>query len=107
MTPFLIMVMIAAASMIIIVFGSSSKKSSKNIASSRAPSQKVFVLTDDLIIRLAKRLGGKITASDLSAQTSLSIEQAKARLDIMQEKGICEIDLDAVDRSGKIYYHFV
>lgn len=65
-----------------------------------------FELTDDLIIRLAKRLGGKISIEDLAAQTSLSIEQAKTRLETLQQKGICEIDLDGISESGKIFYQF-
>jgi len=65
-----------------------------------------FELTDDLIIRLAKRLDGRITAEDLSAQTSLTVEQAKARLESLQQRGVCDIDLDGISLNGKIYYQF-
>ncbi len=70
------------------------------------PVQPRFELTDDLIMRLAKRLGGKISAEDLSAQTSLSVEQAKARLETLMQRGDCEIDLDGIDANGRIYYQF-
>ncbi|GAB4399753.1 MAG: hypothetical protein OHK0053_20430 [Microscillaceae bacterium] len=65
-----------------------------------------FELTDELIIRLARRLGGRLSVEDLITQTSLSREQAKERLDRLSQKGDCTIDLDQVQESGKIYYVF-
>ncbi|MDX2304137.1 MAG: hypothetical protein NW226_15130 [Microscillaceae bacterium] len=65
-----------------------------------------FELNDEMIIRLARRLGGKLTPEELSSQTSLSLAQAKDRLESLHSKGVCTIDLDDIDEDGKIYYRF-
>jgi hypothetical protein len=65
-----------------------------------------FELSDDMIIRLAKRLNGKLSVDDLTTQTSLSRDQAQQRLESMHQKGICTINLDQVAEDGKIYYYF-
>ncbi len=91
--------------LIIVGVMSYNKKNQAKALGHTAPSTK-FEMTDELVIRLAKRLGGKITAADLAAQTSLTVEQAKKRLDDMLIKGVCEINLDEVDLDGKVYYHF-
>lgn len=72
----------------------------------RAKAAQSFELTDELIVRLAMRKGGRLRAEDLAAQTSLNIEQAKERLESLNAKGICNIDLDDVSDTGKIYYNF-
>ncbi|NJL12030.1 MAG: hypothetical protein HC913_02825 [Microscillaceae bacterium] len=79
-------------------------KSQKKLPSVPNPSK--FELTDELIIRLARRLGGRLSVEDLITQTSLNREQARERLDRLSQKGDCTIDLDQVQESGKIYYIF-
>lgn len=66
-----------------------------------------FQLTDEMILRLANRMGNKLSVEDLVKQTSLTREQAKERLETLHQKGICQINLDNVEESGKIYYDFV
>lgn len=102
MSSFLIYIILG---LIIVGVLNMNKKKQQNVLGHTAPSSK-FEMTDELVIRLAKRLGGKITASDLSAQTSMTVEQAKERLDGMLMKGLCEINLNEVDLEGKVYYHF-
>ncbi len=65
-----------------------------------------FKLNDEMIQRLASRLGGKLTAEDLAKQTSLSLPEAKEKLEALHQKGVCQIDLDQVSVDGKIYYVF-
>lgn len=65
-----------------------------------------FQMNDEMIMRLAKRLGGRLTAEQLSSQTSLSFDQAKERLEALHNKGICNINLDDIDENGRIYYQF-
>ena len=65
-----------------------------------------FQLTDEMIIRLAKRLDNRLSVDDLTTQTSLTREQAKERLEKLHQQGICQINLDNVEESGKIYYNF-
>ncbi|TAE46780.1 MAG: hypothetical protein EAZ44_03530 [Cytophagia bacterium] len=65
-----------------------------------------FELTDELIIKLANRLNGKLTADELSQQTSLSLEEAKNRLEKLLKNGRCEINLDEINQQGKIFYYF-
>jgi hypothetical protein len=70
------------------------------------PNQK-FELTDEMILRLAQRMGkGKLSVEDLVSQTSLNREQAQERLDKLHAKGICQIRLDEIGDDGKIYYYF-
>ncbi len=72
---------------------------------SQKPKQK-FELTDEMIVRLAQRLENKLTVEQLSQQTTLTREQAKERLEHLHQKGVCQINLDNVEESGKIYYLF-
>lgn len=65
-----------------------------------------FKLDEKTIRRLAERLGGKLSAEDLSKQTSLSFDQAKEKLESMHTKGLIEIDLDGIGDDGQIYYKF-
>lgn len=65
-----------------------------------------FELTDELIIKLANRLNGKLTADELSQQTSLSLEESKNRLEKLLKNGRCEINLDEINQKGKIFYYF-
>ncbi|TAE70315.1 MAG: hypothetical protein EAZ85_11855 [Bacteroidetes bacterium] len=65
-----------------------------------------FELTDELIIRLASRLNGRLSAEELSQQTTLSLDEAKNRLENLLKKGRCEIKLDEVNLKGKIFYYF-
>lgn len=65
-----------------------------------------FKMDDAMVQRLANRLGGKITAEDLARQTSLSLPEAKEKLEALHTKGVCQIDLDRVSQDGKIYYVF-
>lgn len=85
------------------------KNGSRNLvdASQKAlgAGQKSKVVIDDkFVLRLIERLGGRITVDELDRQTSLSAEEGKAILDKMTEQGILEIDLEEVQRSGKIIY---
>lgn len=65
-----------------------------------------FELSDEMIIRLANRLSNKLSVDDLVQQTSLTRDQAKTRLEELHQKGVCQIDLNKVEESGKIYYYF-
>lgn len=82
-----------------------SQKKLKTSKQMQIPEQK-FELNDDLIIRLAKRLGGKLTVEQLTSQTSLTATQAQERLEKLHAQGICNIDLNEVDTIGKVIYHF-
>jgi hypothetical protein len=70
------------------------------------PPKKNFAITDEMIARLARHLGGRLTVDELSQQTSLTRDQAKERLEALHRQGICQINLDQVEESGKIYYYF-
>lgn len=100
---FLIFILMGMASLALITFNKSSKPM-QALKNSHTSSK--FEMTDELIIRLAKRLGGRITATDLAAQTSFTVEQAKVRLESLQQKGICDIDLENMGIDGKIYFQF-
>jgi hypothetical protein len=65
-----------------------------------------FELSDEMIIRLANRFSNKLSVDDLVQQTSLTRDQAKTRLEQLHQKGVCQIDLNKVEESGKIYYYF-
>jgi hypothetical protein len=69
-------------------------------------SKSKFELSDEMIIRLANRIGNKLSVDDLVQQTSLTRDQAKTRLEQLHQKGVCQIDLNKVEESGKIYYYF-
>lgn len=62
-----------------------------------------FEITDEMIVRLAKRLGGKLSVEELNAQTSLNADQAKERLEKLLMQGKCDID---VTDEGRIIYKF-
>ena len=83
-------------------------RSQKQIASSqqRQVSPSNFELTDELIVRLAKRLGGRLSVDDLASQTSLNRQQATERLESLHQKGVCNINLDEIGEDGKVYYNF-
>ncbi|WP_154658411.1 hypothetical protein [Eisenibacter elegans] len=66
-----------------------------------------FKLTDQLIIRLAHRNGNQLSPEFLAKQTSLSIQEARERLDLMSQQGLCQIDLDKIDANGNIIYVFL
>ncbi len=68
--------------------------------------KKTIEITEEMVIRLAGHLGGRLSADDLVKQTSLNFEQAKNMLEKLAQKGICEIRLNEVQNSGKIYYYF-
>ncbi len=70
------------------------------------PKTQQFELNDEMITRLARRLGGKLSAQDLASQTSLGLEEAKQRLEKMHSQGLCEIDLDDIREDGRIFYRF-
>lgn len=95
-----------------LLFGSRLKQTSKALPAGQqnrpqmGPSSQNFEVTDDMIIRLAKRLGGKLSVEDLSSQTSLTREKAKERLEALNVKGVCHINLDEIDENGRIYYYF-
>ncbi len=65
-----------------------------------------FELTDEMIIRLARILNNKLSVDDLITQSSLTREKAKERLEMLAQKGICEIRLDDVQNKGKVFYYF-
>ena len=72
-----------------------------------ATAKNKFELTDEMIIRLAMtRTNNKLSIEQLTNQTSLTTEQAKQRLEQMHQKGLCQINLDEIETSGKIYYYF-
>ncbi len=70
------------------------------------PKNDKFKIGDEMIIRLAHHLGGRLCVEDLIKQTQLSSAQAKDCLEGLAQKGICEIRLNEVQNSGKIYYYF-
>ncbi|OJJ19987.1 hypothetical protein BKI52_16045 [marine bacterium AO1-C] len=63
-----------------------------------------FKMDDSMILRLAKRKGGKLTVAELSRQTSLTPEQAKERLEKFHLKGKTELH---VTDDGVIVYEFI
>ncbi|HAS45175.1 MAG TPA: hypothetical protein DCS93_32125 [Microscillaceae bacterium] len=63
-----------------------------------------FEMDDSMILRLAKRKGGKLTVAELARQTSLTNEQAKARLEQFHLKGKTELH---VTDDGIIVYEFI
>lgn len=63
-----------------------------------------FKMDDKMIIRLAKRKGGKLTVAELSRQTSLTPQQAKERLEQFHLQG--KTDLHVTD-DGVIVYEFI
>ncbi|NJO00969.1 MAG: hypothetical protein HC880_04075 [Bacteroidia bacterium] len=65
-----------------------------------------FEMDDKMMLRLAQRLGGKLSVEDVVQQTSLSYQEAKRRLDKLHEQGLCMIDLDEIQDDGRIYYKF-
>jgi hypothetical protein len=65
-----------------------------------------FEVSDDMIMRLAKRLGNRLSVDELTTQTSLNREQAQERLEKLHQKGICQINLEDVAEKGNVYYYF-
>ncbi len=65
-----------------------------------------FEITEESLIRLASRLGGRISVKDVITQTTLSEEKAKEKLEHLLQTGKCEIKLDEVEATGVIYYYF-
>jgi len=63
-----------------------------------------FEMDDSMILRLAKRKGGKLTVDELARQTSLTNEQAKERLEQFHLKGKTELH---VTDDGVIVYEFI
>ncbi len=84
----------------------SNNKEIQSAPTQNKPIKGKFELTDEMIIRLARKFENKLSVDDLSAQTSLTREQAKQRLEKLHEEGICQINLDKVAESGKIHYIF-
>jgi hypothetical protein len=95
-----------------LLFGSRLKNTAKALPAGQqnrpqmGPANQNFEVTDDMIVRLAKRLGGRLSVEDLSSQTSLNREKAKERLEALNIKGVCNIRLDDIDENGRIYYYF-
>lgn len=67
------------------------------------PSSENFQLTDDMIVRFANLRGGIISANELASQTSLSVEQAKMRLEKLVKEDIATL---SVSNNGNILYDF-
>lgn len=63
-----------------------------------------FEMDDKMMIRLAERLGGKLSAEDVAKHTSLSYDDAKKRLEALHVKGVLELDLEDIDENGRIFY---
>ena len=83
------------------------QKGQKQIQTSTKQTAPKFEMNDEMIIRLAKRLGGRLSVEDLTTQTSLSTTQAQEKLEALHSKGICTMNLDEVSNTGKIYYYFI
>jgi len=58
---------------------------------------------EKMILRLAERLGGKLSVLELAARTELSADESKEVLDEMYKKGLAEFDL--MD-NGTVLYAF-
>ncbi len=65
-----------------------------------------FEITDEAIIRLAFYSGNRLSVKDLIIKTPLTIEQATDCLENLAKKGFCEIKLEEIEKTGKIYYYF-
>ncbi len=82
-------------------------RQSKNLEPAKnSKSTSTFELTDELIIKLANRLNGRLSAEELSQQTTLSLEESKKRLENLLKNGRCEINLEDVNNHGKVFYYF-
>ncbi len=57
-------------------------------------------------IRCVTSVNNRLCVEDLITQTKLSSAQAKDCLEGLAQKGVCEIRLNEVQNSGKIYYYF-
>ena len=63
--------------------------------------KKQLVLDDKTLMRLAGRLGGSMTASELSLHTKLTMEEASIRLDEMYARGLADIKF--TDEGAMVY----
>lgn len=112
MFPILFILLSFGVSVLLMAFfaGIARKKMSNDVNDFKnllkSPEKPSFEITDEMFIRLAQRLGGRLCAEDITRQTSLNMDKAKETLDNLSKKGICEIKLDEVQQSGKIYYYF-
>ncbi len=62
-----------------------------------------FKFTDEMIMRLAQRKSGLLSASELAAQSSLSLAEAEQRLNALHAQMLVEL---RVTDSGLIVYDF-
>lgn len=81
-------------------------KDEKIINAIKAKSGEGFKMNDETLMRLAGRLGGRLSVKDVITQTTLSENQAKEKLENLLKQGKCEIKLDEVENTGVIYYYF-
>lgn len=88
----------------VVAFFGAKKLLKPNRALPAAHQASKFELDDSMILRLAKRRGGKLTVDELARQTSLTPEQAKARLEQFHLKGKTELH---VTDAGVIVYEFI
>lgn len=65
-----------------------------------------FEVTEEVLTRLANRLGGRLSVKDVITQTTITEAEAKSKLEKLLSSGKCEIKLDEVENTGVIYYYF-
>ncbi len=81
------------------------KKENIQSSSENNPKTEIQTTYED-IIRLAYHSDNKLSVKDLIIKTSMTIEQATDCLENLAKKGFCEIKLEEIEKTGKIYYYF-
>lgn len=94
----------------LIIAGVAVQRQAKKMLQGEAPGQVLqgfnntdFKFTDEMIMRLAQRKGGLLSAQELAAQSSLSLAEAKQRLNALHTQMLVEL---RVTDSGLIVYDF-
>ncbi len=94
----------------LIIAGVAVQRQAKKIDKGEAPEQTLqninntdFKFTDEMIMRLAQRKSGLLSASELAVQSSLSLAEAEQRLNALHAQMLVEL---RVTDSGLIVYDF-
>lgn len=84
-----------------------SNNPAKSISAKPFLNAKPLEIDASFIIKLAKRLGGSISAERLSTESRLSLDEAKKKLEALHQQGLLDIDIEEVSATGKIIYRVV
>jgi hypothetical protein len=94
----------------LIIAGVTVQRQAKKLLKGQAPGQVLqdmqstdFRFTDEMIMRLAQRKGGLLSAPELAAQSSLSLAEAEQRLNALHAQMLVEL---RVTDAGLIVYDF-